>query len=188
MISRNINSLTLAKYLISQGVPKGGNVVDATAGRGRDTRFLAEHVGPMGKVWAFDIQAAALQDTQNLLNESGLANRVNLIHAGHERMGEFVAEPVDGIMFNLGYLPKGDKELITTPTTTMQGIESGLKLLKPAGLMTLVIYTGHPGGQAEADAVERCVEGLSQACFNVIKFTYPNRDRTAPYLVAIHKR
>ena len=45
----------------------GETVVDATAGNGNDTQFLAELVGENGHVLAFDIQQAALDSTAERL-------------------------------------------------------------------------------------------------------------------------
>lgn len=38
----------------------GDTVIDATAGNGHDTVFLAQLVGRQGRVWAFDVQSSAL--------------------------------------------------------------------------------------------------------------------------------
>ncbi len=180
--------LELARHWIRHWVPPGGTAVDGTAGRGRDTLFLAETVGSDGKVWAFDVQAEAIEDTAKLLAEHNLSGRAALIQAGHEEIGQYVSDPVHGVMLNLGYLPGGDKNRITLPATTVRALKSGVELLAPGGLITIVVYTGHPGGPDEAGAVEEFVRDLPQQGFVTVRFTYPNRGKTTPYLIVIQKR
>ena len=60
---------------------------------------------------------------------------------------------VAAIMFNLGYLPGGDKTCKTTAATTRPALHQAVSLLKPNGVMTVMAYVGHPGGPEEADAV-----------------------------------
>ena len=75
-----------AKALICAAVGEGGTVVDATMGNGYDTAWLCGLVGPDGRVFAFDIQPEAVARTRARLEALGLANRAELICAGHERM------------------------------------------------------------------------------------------------------
>lgn len=50
------------------------------------------------------------------------------------------------VAFNLGYLPGGDKTIITKPETTLPALEAAKGILMPGGLISLVVYVGHPGG------------------------------------------
>ena len=58
---------------------------DATAGNGHDTLFLAQRVLPGGRVFAFDVQEAAIGRTRERLSDRGLES-VTLIHAGHQEI------------------------------------------------------------------------------------------------------
>lgn len=51
------------------------------------------------------------------------------------------------VAFNLGYLPGGDKATITKSETTLQALEAAKRMLAPGGLISLVVYVGHPGGR-----------------------------------------
>lgn len=183
-----LNSLTLAHFLVNQAVFPGAAVVDATAGRGRDTAFLAQAVGQDGQVWAFDIQPEALESTAALLTQNHLTEQVTLVCAGHEHLAEYVHRPIAAAMFNLGYLPSGNKSLITRAETSLPALKAALDKLRPGGVVTLVVYTGHPGGAEEAAQLETFLESLSQHEFDVLKFTYPNRVKSNPYLIAIWKQ
>ena len=91
-------------------------------------------------------------------------------------------------MFNLGYLPGGDKEITTQAASTILAIESGLKLLRPGGIMTVMIYWGHSAGQVEKDAVESFCQTLSQMDYLVLKYQYINQQNQAPFLLAVERR
>lgn len=47
---------SIAHSVWDQFVREGQTVVDATCGNGHDTKWLAERIGPSGKIYAFDIQ------------------------------------------------------------------------------------------------------------------------------------
>lgn len=136
----------------------GDVAVDATAGNGHDTLFLAGRVAPTGRIHAFDVQPAALAATRARLAKAGMEDRVTLHQAGHERMPEVLPESVAGrvraVVFNLGYLPgSGDKAVTTLPATTARGLAAARTILAPEGLISVLVYRGHPGGPAEAEAV-----------------------------------
>ena len=89
------NILPFAHRLLAQATPAGGTAIDATAGNGHDTLFLAQCVGANGRVYAFDIQpqalAAALAQAVSLLRPGGLLAAV--LYPGHAA-GELEAEAV----------------------------------------------------------------------------------------------
>lgn len=152
---------TVAAHRVVEGVVRPGDlVVDATAGNGHDTLFLAKLVGEKGKVLAFDVQEAAIGSTRMRLEEAGVGERAELWLESHggllDRTGRGA---VSAVMFNLGYLPGGDHELITEVAETAKAVVQALFSLKAGGVMTIVCYTGHPGGEEEAETV---VMGLKQ--------------------------
>lgn len=181
------NAVKLAHGFAAPLLGEGAAAVDATVGNGHDTLFLARAVGTSGKVYGFDIQSAALRKTAERLNEAGLRQRVDLIQAGHEHMADYVIAPVDVVMFNLGYLPGGDHGKTTGAATTVRAIDAGLKLLNPGGLMTVVVYTGHPGAGEEQAAVEQAVAELNSRVYCVMRMEFVNRLKNPPYLLLIEK-
>lgn len=184
---KNLRAVSLAREFIAGVLRPGDAVVDATAGNGKDTLFLAAAVGPTGRVYAFDVQMEALEVTRRRLVEAGLDRGVEIIHDGHENMKKYVRERVRGVMFNLGYLPGGRREVITRPETTVPAVQAGLDLLEPGGRMSVVVYTGHPGAVEEVKAVEEFAAGLDPRSFWVLKVTYLNRRVSAPFLILIEK-
>ena len=175
--------------LLKAHLEQGSTVIDATVGNGNDLLFLMKQVGSEGSVIGFDIQKDAIDTTQDKINSNKLTTDTRLILDGHENMAKYVdAESVNAILFNLGYLPKSDKNIITKPSTTIQAIESGLTLLVTGGMMTIMVYYGHDGGNIEKEAVEEYLETLDQNNYTVMKYAPVNQINQPPYLLIIEKK
>lgn len=177
----------ISHWWLREYLKPGMIAVDATAGNGHDTLFLANQVGPSGKVFAFDIQEKALKATNDLLQQHGLANRVELIAAGHEHLLEYIHQPIHTMVFNLGYLPGGDKTIITRPETTIKALRGGLELLVPGGLIVLTVYTGHPGGWDEWESLKQFIVQLPKDQWDVVQLTFLNRSKFSPFNIGIQK-
>ena len=177
----------LSHLLVRCCLGAGDHAVDATCGNGHDTRFLAELVGSGGHVWGFDIQGQAITETRRRLAETGLAERVTLIQAGHEAMRQHVAGPVRAVLFNLGYLPGGDRSIITRPETTGTALEQALELLAPGGVLAVTVYPGHGGGSDEQQIVDRWAAGLDPRRYHSWRMAQTNVTCDAPYLLLLQK-
>lgn len=175
--------------LLSPRLHPGDAVVDATAGNGHDTLFLAQHVLPGGKVFVFDVQAGALEQTQTRIKDH---DAVTMIHAGHERMDDFLPQELRGgiraFMFNLGWLPGSDKSCITRTETTLAALHLALGWLAEGGMITVVCYPGHDGGDAEASAVEQWAAQLPADSFESQKIAFLNLEGAPPRCVVLRKR
>lgn len=182
--------LEFSHRLLKTATQEGDFVIDATVGNGHDTSLLAHLVGDQGKVFGFDIQEQAIVNTRKKLEEEGLAHRVHLLHQGHETIKQVFNEEttISTAIFNLGYLPKGDKSIITLPATTIQAFEGILDRLKSGGIMVVVIYHGHPGGKEEQDTVENYLSLLDQNDFHVLKYEFINQKNNPPYILVVEKR
>ena len=178
----------LAREVILRTVQPGDTVVDATMGNGHDTLMLCEAAGPSGRVYAFDVQAQAVAETEKRLREKGMSGRAVLIHAGHEHMAEYVQEPVRAVMFNLGWLPGGDHAVTTRWETTRQAVECALDLLLPAGVLVICVYPGHAEGAREGRELNTFLSGLSNRRFNVLHQRFLNAAEGAPECFVIQKQ
>ncbi len=177
----------LAHLLLRQVVKAGDRVVDATCGNGKDTLLLAELVGDGGQVWAFDIQPAALARTHQRLGAAGLADRVTLLACGHETLSTRVPPPVCAVIFNLGWLPGGDRTIITEPATTLPALEGALHILGEGGLLLITCYPGHAGGDRETEAVLAWAADLDPQRFHVWRMGQLNVDQGAPFCLVVQK-
>ena len=180
-------AVPLAHFFLRERVRAGDLVVDATCGNGLDTVLLAELVGETGRVLAFDLQESAIEKTSERLKEAGLDERVELVLSGHERISGFLSEPARAFVFNLGYLPTGDRRIKTTPGSTLSALGQARELLQPSGLILISVYTGHDGGEEEWEAVKGWCEALPPHEFNVWQSRQLNRGETAPFLVVVEK-
>lgn len=156
---------TVAQEKMAERIGPGDVVVDGTVGRGFDTAFLSQIVGPTGKVIGFDLQEEALEATSRRLRSLGAKN-VELHHRGHEEAAQVLQDlGLNGAMLNLGFLPKSDKRVITTTQTTMKALAAILERLRDEGRMTILCYRGHEGGPEEYQAVEEWLTEHEEACF-----------------------
>ncbi|SFS77268.1 class I SAM-dependent methyltransferase [Marininema halotolerans] len=183
--------LSFTHTLVKDSLFPGAIAIDATAGNGHDTLFLAQSVGEEGQVIAFDIQSQALENTYTRLKEAKVEERVSLHQRGHQHMTEVLSEltipQVQAIMFNLGYLPKGKLEVTTLPDTTLTAIDQSLEWLGPSGTLSLVLYTGHAGGKEEATAVLQKLSLLNTRLFDTAHYQLLNRN-LAPSLALVRKK
>ncbi len=125
----------LAADILRNALSPGDTAVDATMGNGHDTLFLCQLVGETGRVYAFDVQTQAVENTKKRLEEAGVLSRAALFRLGHEHMAEKVTESISAAVFNLGWLPGGDHSVTTHWETTKKAVESALALLKPMGVL-----------------------------------------------------
>lgn len=144
--------------LIADVVKPGDTVIDATMGNGHDTLALARAVGAAGSVWAFDVQQQAIHQTRKRLVALCLLERCHLIQGCHSEMERLLTSAsinsgVQMVVFNLGYLPGGEKSTVTTAITTRHALDCACRLLAPGGYLAVTAYTGHPGAVEEASEV-----------------------------------
>ena len=153
--AKGVSLTKLAHSIVRRAVRIGDTVMDATAGNGHDTVFLAACTGPSGHVHAIDIQPEAIQSTRTRLETESITH-VTLHQDDHSQVLKSLlasSEVAGAIMFNLGYLPGGNKQRTTSAATTTEAIAAGVSLLRAGGVMTVIAYRGHAGGQEEARAV-----------------------------------
>lgn len=174
----------LARLVLRASIGTGDLVIDATAGNGHDTLFLAECVGAGGRVLAFDVQAAAIAAARARVTAAGLEQRVEFFQESHATMDRR-AEPgtVAAVMFNLGYLPGQDHRVVTRTETTLNGLACAAALLRNGGGLAVVCYPGHPGGAAEAAAVEDWFAALAGRRWRVARYNALATRRPAPLLL-----
>ncbi|XP_029126165.1 uncharacterized protein LOC109793334 isoform X2 [Cajanus cajan] len=183
-------------------VQKGDTVIDATCGNGFDTLEMLNLVADdshYGYVYALDIQKDAIDNTSLLLEKSLNSNEkqlVKLFNICHSKMEDVVPRNASVsylnvlyrlVAFNLGYLPGGDKEIITRSETTLLALEAAERVLMPGGLISIVVYVGHPGGREELEAVESFAARLCVENWICCKIQMLNRP-FAPIPIFLYRR
>ncbi len=133
----------------------GDTAIDATCGNGHDTLFLAKLAltQSTGRLFAIDIQESAIQKTKTLLQQhlnDSLLQRIIFKHGCHSKFdSELSLNSIKLIVYNLGYLPGGNKQITTQAQTTLQSIEHAMDLLMEGGLISITCYPGHNEGSIE---------------------------------------
>lgn len=157
--------------------------VDMTVGAGNDSKYILENTG-VKKLYGFDIQEDAKKRALELIGED---LRFNFILDSHANIDKYIKEGIDLAIYNLGYLPGGNKEITTEHESTIESLEKTLKLLNKDGIVVLTIYPGHPAGKIESEKIENYLKSLDQRKYEVIKIAYPNRPNKPPYIITIQK-
>ncbi|HYE80549.1 MAG TPA: class I SAM-dependent methyltransferase [Clostridia bacterium] len=181
------NSLAISHEIVKKVVKEGDTVVDATMGNGNDTLLLAGLVGDKGKVYSFDIQDTALRNTGKKLKDAGMEGYVELIKDGHQNIDRYVPKGIRAVMFNLGYLPKGDHSIGTKAETTMEAMKKSMELLMTGGIIMMVIYYGGDSGFDEKEAVLEYVKTIDCRRYTVLVSDFVNQINCPPIAVCIEK-
>lgn len=185
---KHFSALNIIHKIVREKVQPGDICIDATAGRGNDTLLLSQLVGSEGRVTAFDIQPEAVESTRALLEANGMTDRARVLLKSHSEMDDlFEEDTVSCIMFNFGWLPKGNHNIFTNKSTSIPAIEKGLKLLKSGGIMTLIIYYGRETGFEERDALLEYLPTIDSSRYTVIEMPFVNRQNCPPIPIIILK-
>jgi SAM-dependent methyltransferase len=180
--------IDLAHHYWSLLVKDGDIVIDATCGNGWDSLILAK-LNPK-ILYSIDLQEQAIEKAQVRLSAHLSAQayeKVQWIHGSHVRFPEEILPgTVKLIVYNLGYLPGGDKSITTLTETTMQSLENGKNLLACGGVISVTCYPGHSEGEREEQAATAFAKSLDPREWSCCYHQWLNRDR-CPSLLLIQK-
>ena len=183
-----LTAVKMAHYLLQDKLAGTRLVVDATAGNGNDTLFLALNTPPDCRILAFDVQQDAITKTKQLLQVQGLVEKVQLILDSHVHITDYCPFPPDVIMFNLGYLPGGIHSITTTAETTVSAVQASLGILVTGGIITIAAYHGHSEGQRELETLRSFLERIPQETYTVACWQMINQKNRPPILYIIEKK
>jgi len=185
--------LDLAHHYWIQVVKKGDTVIDATCGNGKDALILARLAldEEQGHLIGLDIQPEAILRTQHFLQEhltEQAMKKISLIQQSHAEFPKNVEHSsVKLIVYNLGYLPEGNKAITTMTITTLVSVERALALLVPGGVLSITCYPGHDEGKNEEAALESWLKALSPKFYSACQHRWLNRSHS-PSLILIQKK
>ena len=182
-----VDLLTLHKQFLTPHLKKGGIAVDFTMGNGHDTLWLSGQMGEEGHVYAFDIQKQAIDSTRALLEKENALGNVTLIHDSHANVKQYVTQPICAGMFNLGYLPGGDKSVTTLRESTKAAVLAAIDLLDADGGLLIAVYPGHEEGTLEGEMLYELLSSISRFKLCVSRFQIINSP-TSPYFYLCEKK
>jgi hypothetical protein len=152
----------------------GDTVIDATLGNGHDALFLAQLLQGKGKLICYEIQEKAIEQAKKRLQELPV-DYLNTIQFKHQSHHSFEEEGVKLIVYNLGYLPGGDKKITTLRETTLKSLERGLGALCPKGAISITCYPGHEEGAHEEKLLLDYLRTLPAAQWQICYHQWINR-------------
>ena len=182
-----LDILQTEKSFILQHLKEGNTAVDFTMGNGHDTLFLSKTVGESGRVYAFDIQPDALISTEKRLKENNAPENYTLICDSHHNAGKYVEGTIKAGMFNLGYLPGGDKRITTKRETTLAAIKTAVELLSPEGILLIAVYPGHEEGEIEGELIHEMLSQFDRKQYCCAKFRIINSPTSSYFYVVESK-
>ena len=185
------NVVNAYKIIAKEYLKPGMTVIDATCGNGNDSLFLKQQISDSGRLYAIDIQREAVEQTRSLLSSNGYeeSDRLIIKQCSHE-IFDFLGsdEQIDLVIYNLGYLPKGDKKMTTHFETTLKSISSAMTCIKPGGLIFILCYRGHVEGEEEFHHIDSFLTQLPQRKFDVLKMAFTNQQNKPPVMWIIEKK
>ena len=174
----------MEKKLLAEHIGNGNVVADFTVGNGNDTLWLARRVGEHGLVYGFDIQEQAVKNTLTLLKKNEVVDRCNIICDSHHNMLNYISTKLDAGVFNLGFLPGGDKGITTLRETTIPAIKAAISLIKAGGCLLIAVYPGHEEGRVEGDMICEMLSQYDQKHLSAYRFNVLNAS-SSPYFIFI---
>ncbi len=187
--STSASLLVQAHELVAGVLLAGDTAVDATIGNGHDTLFLTRCVGVSGMVYGFDVQQAALINSRERLEADKVdGGCYQLICESHADMEHYVVGPAKAVMFNLGYLPGGDKTKITHADSTSAALLAAAGLIACGGMLTVMCYPGHDGGDDEARMVTEFINELDGEQWVKVRYNRVQAKHWSPYLWTLRRR
>lgn len=174
----------LALHLCSAYVTKEDIAVDCTCGNGYDTLWLASKCKT---VYSFDIQEDAIASTRELLSQNAIENVV-LIEDSHEKIKDYVQGVPSVIVFNLGFLPGGEKTITTKRESSLAALKDALDILAIGGVLSITMYPGHEEGKLEQEEILCWAKELSSKEYHCVFANMLNQSDRAPQILWITKK
>jgi hypothetical protein len=169
----------------------GDSIIDATCGNGQDTLILAKNAlsENSGALFAFDIQEKAIANTQQLLKQNlseACYKRIQFFQSCHSQFPDEIPPTIKLVVYNLGYLPGGNKSLTTQVETTLKSIMAAQNLILKNGAISITCYPGHTEGKLEEAAILNYLSSLNPKDWRCCYHQWINR-KDAPTLVLLTK-
>ena len=173
-----MRATTYSQHWLKPLLSKDKIGVDLTCGNGHDTAFLASG---LKRVYAFDIQEVAIVSARKRLSDF---NNVSFINDNHAHIKDYIKENVHIAMGNLGYLPDGDKDIITKSDSTIKALNNLYDILVLDGILSLILYRGHKGAM---DEYYKVTDYIKRSSYKIIDTYQSYKDPFEPILYILTK-
>lgn len=186
-IVQNFSPVKTLHYMLQGKLTTARMIMDATCGQGYDCLYLTQGMDESAELVAFDIQQAALELTRTLLEEHGLADRVRLYNDSFVNFERYINQPLDLVVFNLGYLPGTNKKITTGVADLQSTLPRLLNMLNLNGVIGIVSYRGHSEGLTEYLWLQDYLSQLNNKIYNVGRYELFNHTKAAPVVYIIER-
>lgn len=182
------NAHQVVDLIINNFLKENSICVDATLGNGKDCLKIYKTLDGKCKIYAFDIQEKAIENSKNLFIENNISlDKINLINDSHEFVDNYIKEEVDFFIMNLGYLPGGNKDITTNYKSVKIFLDKITFIMKEKSFGLIIFYPGHEAGKEELIKISEYLSGLDQNKFNVIKIEQINQMNQPPQIVMVER-
>lgn len=181
----------LVKEVMRRVIKENDLCIDATLGDGNDSLYM---YNLNAKVMSFDIQDEAITSSRNLFLENNIKlddnKRIKFILDSHSNIDKYLNEndKIKFATFNLGYLPSGDKSIITKYDSTISAIDKILNYLDKDGVISIICYYEHDGGLEEKTHVDDYLKKLDNKKYEVVKLDKYNEERKVPITYFVYNK
>lgn len=173
-------------YLLSSFLKNKKILVDMTCGNGHDSLRILKNAVNYKKLYLYDIQKKAIENTKSLLDSYAYKNCIYL-NKSHDDLSD-ISEKVDFAIYNLGYLPRANKSIVTKSVSTIKSLEGLINKLNYAAIVMITTYPGHEEGSLEDGAINEFLKKLDQTEYNVLKLEFINQKNKPCKTYILEKR
>lgn len=182
------NAHDLVDIYIEKYIKEDSICVDGTLGNGYDSLKLLQRINT-GFLYAFDIQDIAINNSKALFKKYKInENNYEIIQDSHENIDKYIKSYLDFAILNLGYLPGGNKDIVTKSSSTLEFIYYVLDNLVHGGVLVIVLYPGFEAGRIEKEEIIEQLKTLNQQKYNVLYSTFINQKKNPPEVLFIERR
>lgn len=186
---QKINDITTTLHLLILPYVKTAKVaVDCTCGNGYDSKFIIENIPEESKLYCFDIQEIAIENSKVLISSVDRKQRaVKYVLDSHENIDIHINDRIDVALYNLGYLPGADHSITTEYHSTISSIDKTMKMLSKGGVISILIYSGHENGKIEKDALLEYFDTLDKKRIKLMRVDFPTSPNNPPEIYILQK-
>jgi len=183
--------LPFVQHILAKQLHPQALVIDATVGNGHDMCTIANLLSRSGKLFGFDIQKQAIDNTTDNLKKLNPQCAIKLFAQSHATMLPTLTQyigKIDCVIFNLGYLPHGQQTRTTMIDTTYTALLQALMLLKQKGLLIMVTYPGHENGLIEHQCLTQLFAQADPSSYFITTYQQVNNVARPPHVFLLEKR